>query len=671
MLKLGRFTVVLFAAAGVAGESPRQSGHQIAPGASIQTASPCVSLPVASKCPMWVSTFNGEGNGGDTPGDNFLNSHVLATSPDGQTVYVAGATTNANQGVDYLVLAYESATGVLRWSFRYPNSPAGSVSAAYAIAVSPNSDRVFVTGTSDASGLLTIALSATTGEQLWLASKFVYGGPPDIAVSPDGTRVYVCGLGGFVDTDGEGRFKAVALAYDAVTGQTLWSQRDFGSPGGDTIARKIVASPDGNRVYVSAGGLNAGGYTIDLVLLVFESATGNLVNEAHHPTLGLLPAGIAVSPDSTHVFVTHVNSEAVVNNALTIAYDPSGNESWVARFSGVCSNGVSSCSAKPWYFAPIAVGPDSQTVFLTSGTTSEATRGFATVAYDTSNGTEKWVSRYDNSPLDVHSVVTPGPTGSEVYVSGASPAGAITVAYNASTGAQNWEALYPGGYSNSIAVTPDGTRLFTAGNIRGAFTQGSADDPADVFVVAHNTVTSPLPPSALQVIDVMSRKAHGPSGTFDIHFPNSGQPGIECRNGGANGDYSIILTFSSPLAAVGGASVDCGSVSNSMIGPGQNQYTVNLTGEDVCNGQYLTVATQNVVATDGNIGLFMLSSPIGLLMGDTNGDGSVNSADISQTKSQSGNAVTSSNFREDVTIDGNLNSADIGLLKSKSGTALP
>ncbi len=62
---------------------------------------------------------------------------------------------------------------------------------------------------------------------------------------------------------------------------------------------------------------------------------------------------------------------------------------------------------------------------------------------------------------------------------------------------------------------------------------------------------------------------------------------------------------------------------------------------------------------------------MGVLIGDTTSDGFVNSADIAQTKSQSGTAVTNSNFREDVTVDGNLNSGDIALVKSKSGTALP
>ena len=66
-----------------------------------------------------------------------------------------------------------------------------------------------------------------------------------------------------------------------------------------------------------------------------------------------------------------------------------------------------------------------------------------------------------------------------------------------------------------------------------------------------------------------------------------------------------------------------------------------------------------------------VSVPMSVLLGDTTADGFVNSADISQTKSQSGQAVGDSNFREDVNTDGFLNSADISLVKSKSGTALP
>ncbi|MBA2435942.1 MAG: hypothetical protein H0V54_12840 [Chthoniobacterales bacterium] len=87
------------------------------------------------------------------------------------------------------------------------------------------------------------------------------------------------------------------------------------------------------------------------------------------------------------------------------------------------------------------------------------------------------------------------------------------------------------------------------------------------------------------------------------------------------------------------------------------------------NAQYLTVTLSGAIDSNGAIGA--ASATMGVLVGDTNTDATLNSVDISQTKSQSGNLVTGSNFREDVTVDGNLNSADFGLVQSKSGTALP
>ncbi len=60
-----------------------------------------------------------------------------------------------------------------------------------------------------------------------------------------------------------------------------------------------------------------------------------------------------------------------------------------------------------------------------------------------------------------------------------------------------------------------------------------------------------------------------------------------------------------------------------------------------------------------------------VLIGDTNADGFVDAVDTSQTKSQSGNAVSASNYREDVNVDGFIDAVDVSLVKSKSGSALP
>ena len=167
-----------------------------------------------------------------------------------------------------------------------------------------------------------------------------------------------------------------------------------------------------------------------------------------------------------------------------------------------------------------------------------------------------------------------------------------------------------------------------------------------------------------------SVKTHGSAGDFAIDLPQTGTPSDECRTGGANGDYTLVFTFANTLASISSASVSAGtgSVTSSGIGVDTHQYIVNLTG--VTNAQTLTVSLNNVVDSASNFSA-LLQGNMRVLVGDTTADGSVNSADIGQTKSQSGNLVGGSNFRQDVTVDGTLNSADIGLVKSKSGTALP
>jgi hypothetical protein len=181
--------------------------------------------------------------------------------------------------------------------------------------------------------------------------------------------------------------------------------------------------------------------------------------------------------------------------------------------------------------------------------------------------------------------------------------------------------------------------------------------------------TSPCAGSAVVPTSVVSRKMHGDAGTFDVDLPFTGNSGIECRSGGANGDYTLVFTFANPLANVGGASLTdgVGSSSSGAIGSDPHQYIVNVTG--VTNAQTITVRLTNVTDSLGNVS-GAISRSMSVLVGDTTADGLVNSADIAQTKSQSGNIVGASNFREDVTADGNFNSADIALAKSKSGTGL-
>jgi hypothetical protein len=200
------------------------------------------------------------------------------------------------------------------------------------------------------------------------------------------------------------------------------------------------------------------------------------------------------------------------------------------------------------------------------------------------------------------------------------------------------------------------------------FVKGNTDNsyPPATYTVVGNGNCSAV---SIAAVSAVSRKTHGSAGDFDVNLPLTGTPGIEDRSGGASGNYTVVITFDSPVT-VTSATVTPGAGGTASVSgaPAVNntQVTVNLT--NVSNVQTLTI---NLLGVSDGIHNGDVSVPMSVLVGDTNADGFVNSADISQTKSQSGNPVTFSNFREDANVDGYLNSADISLVKSKSGTALP
>jgi hypothetical protein len=165
-------------------------------------------------------------------------------------------------------------------------------------------------------------------------------------------------------------------------------------------------------------------------------------------------------------------------------------------------------------------------------------------------------------------------------------------------------------------------------------------------------------------INAVSRKVHGTAGTFDVGLPLVGTPGIECRSGGATNDYQVVVTFGGPVT-LANAQVTQGTGSVSSTSMNNNQVFVNLTG--VTNAQ--TIQISLLAVNDGTV-TSNVTVPMSILVGDTTGNGAVNSSDIAQTQSQSGQPVTADNFREDVTANGEINSSDIALVQSKSGTGL-
>jgi Dockerin type I domain len=172
------------------------------------------------------------------------------------------------------------------------------------------------------------------------------------------------------------------------------------------------------------------------------------------------------------------------------------------------------------------------------------------------------------------------------------------------------------------------------------------------------SVYSPTNPPLLDAVSQMTNGVR----SFGINLPLTGMPGIETR-AGPNGNYSIIFTFVNNISSCGIAGTRGAGV---IAGPNANQCTMNVTG--VINGQTFSVRLDNVTDFLNNTG--NITVPVAFLIGDTNADGFVDAIDVSQTKSQSGSSVTSSNFREDVNVDGFIDAIDVALVKSKSGTVL-
>ena len=170
--------------------------------------------------------------------------------------------------------------------------------------------------------------------------------------------------------------------------------------------------------------------------------------------------------------------------------------------------------------------------------------------------------------------------------------------------------------------------------------------------------SSDIPVPSLSLTGAVSRMVHGAAGTFDIDITSGTE--IECRSGGANNTYTMVFTFSSPVTS-------CGVPTAGTVTPGPNSNQCSVA-VNVPTPQYVTVQLNGVTDVNNSIGNF--SATMGVLVGDTSDNTHVNSTDIQQVQAESGNPVTSSNFREDVTVNGFINSSDISLVQSQSGTDL-
>ena len=155
------------------------------------------------------------------------------------------------------VVAYTAATGTQRWAALYPGAaspPPVYGSNAVAMALSPDGSAVFAAGQASTQGKAlynTVAFGAATGALRWARQAPLNGFGLPAAIAATSTEVFITGHTNV--SPGNGPTAYATVAYDAASGAERWTRLYTGSVPGFTQATGVAVSPDGTRVFVTGG----------------------------------------------------------------------------------------------------------------------------------------------------------------------------------------------------------------------------------------------------------------------------------------------------------------------------------------------------------------------------------------------------------------------------------
>lgn len=323
-------------------------------------------------------------------------ANAVAFNPNGAKAFVAGQTASGAHGTDLLVLAYNATTGSRLWTAKYDGPGHGNDSGT-ALATSPDGNTVYVTGASVGTGsndYVTIAYDASTGSQLWVARydgpAQLYDAPEGIAATSDGAAVVVTGI-----STGNGSGTDVAtVAYNASTGAQLWVARKTSAGANQEYGYRVVSSPDGSSVYVAGNLYGGASQDSNFLTVAYNASTGAQAwAKTFNGSAGSSDGadGIAVTPDGTKLVVTgSSNGVSSRTDFVTLGYNAStGATLWTARYNGPGN-----------YFddpVGVAVSADGSKAYVTGRSSGTAGYDIQTFAYATSNGNVDWSARYDNA----------------------------------------------------------------------------------------------------------------------------------------------------------------------------------------------------------------------------------------------------------------------------------
>lgn len=363
--------------------------------------------------------------GGDTawvryyasPGSYNERANAITIGPSGN-IYITGYTMSSGAG-DYLTIRYKP-DGDTAWTRIY-DGIAGQYDFARWVAVD-DQENVYVTGYSRGYNyqfdIVTVKYDSS-GTQLWVARFDGPGNEDDQAnkvITDNNGYVYVVG---YVNPYSSGNFNDYAtIKYDPVTGDTMWARTYNGPTDSSDIARDIAVDVAGN-VYVM-GSSRGSGTSTDIVTIKYDSSgVEKWIARYDNPDTSGSDGGYGIKIDGAGNIYVAGQSRGLGTGTdfVLIKYSPDSTQQWVVRYNGP-ANGLDRPSDQ---VGGKCMGIDNKANIYVAGVSRDtvAYNDYITIMYD-SSGVEQWVVHYDGyDTLDYALAVAVNDSG-DVCVTGRS-----------------------------------------------------------------------------------------------------------------------------------------------------------------------------------------------------------------------------------------------------------
>jgi len=335
-----------------------------------------------------------DGTGPCADGHGLIFPFSVAVSPDGKSVYVAGAGAVARLNRNPTTGAISQPAGAAGCVSEDDHSDCADghgLGAPMAVVVSPDGKSVYVASLDDAvarfnRNTTTGAISQPAGSAGCVsdegagpcANGHALDAPSSVAVSPDGKAVYVASQ--FSDAVARLDRNTTTGAISQPGGGCISESGAGGCADGHALngAARVEVSPDGKNAYATSyvsdalARLNLNGNANNGVIsqpagtagCVSRTGSGGHCADGHALND---PFGVEVSPDGKSVYVASSSSDAVSrfnrNTTAGAISQPAGTAGCVSETgAGTCTDGRALDGA-----GGVAVSPDGKSVYVASG----------------------------------------------------------------------------------------------------------------------------------------------------------------------------------------------------------------------------------------------------------------------------------------------------------------